>query len=87
MKLPDELPEGVSVFIAYPKQIDFWHSQILLSHKINQMRFLKANIDLHGSKKIRLYPVDSKIKYTEVKPYEAWNEGMTLEEFEEYLNG
>lgn len=86
MNLPDKLPDGVSVFIACSVRIDVWHCKIELSHKISQMQYLKYLLQTTwAEREIRIYPIDSSIKCTKIEPSEAWNEGMTIEEFEEYL--
>lgn len=81
------LPEGVSVFIVFElpwyKQT---HSKYALSCKISQGRFLERLINANKGPEFRLLPVSSKLKYTQVQPDVAWAEGLTLKEFEEYLN-
>ncbi|AHY25032.1 hypothetical protein AVV36_gp070 [Pectobacterium bacteriophage PM2] len=85
MNLPEELPEGTAVYILYPVRIDFWHSKIEISHKIKQMKYLKILLSTEYKNDIRLYITNAETKYTKISISTAWNEGMTLEEFKEYL--
>ncbi|UIS65588.1 hypothetical protein PP425_gp073 [Enterobacter phage vB_EclM_Q7622] len=88
-KLKALLPEGVSVFLVYKvppeKQTHYFHE---LSRKISQTKFLELILKnvLKQGIDFRIYPIASKTKYTRVHPDVAWNEGMNLEEFKEYLN-
>lgn len=79
------LPEGVSVIITYQ---DHYDNVLRSVHKITQPYLVaKTCIGFRDiGKEFRIYPINSKTKYTKVDICEAWNEGMTLNEFEEYLN-
>lgn len=82
----NDLPEGVSVIIAYKEH---W------GHELHRTRKLSQNFTVQRACRIlsttcrefRVYPISSKTKYTKVPTELAWDEGMTLEEFKEYLNG
>lgn len=79
------LPEGVSVIITYR---DLYDNTLHSVHKITQPYIIaKTCIGFRDMcREFRIYPISSKTKYTKVDIYEAWDEGLTLNEFEEYLN-
>ncbi|BBC78111.1 Hypothetical protein KNT65_gp063 [Escherichia phage EcS1] len=79
-----ELPEGVSAILTAKCE----DGSIDRSQKISQSVFLN-NVIKEVQRfwpEIRIYLIDSKIKYTHVTTEEAWDNGRTLEELEEYLN-
>ena len=78
------LPEDVSVIMTF-KECD---NKIHRVRKMTQGFIIaKACISFRESNRdFRIYPIASKTKYTKVSTELAWNEGMTLPEFEEYLN-
>ncbi|BAQ22720.1 hypothetical protein AU156_gp070 [Edwardsiella phage PEi20] len=78
------LPEGVSVIMTYVE----YNNKLCRTRKMTQgYAIAKACIAFRETnRKFRIYPISSKTKYTKVNTSTAWNEGMTLKEFEEYLN-
>lgn len=78
------LPEGVSVIMTF-KEFD---GTIHRTNKMTQRYIIaKACVSFRESnREFRIYPINSKTKYTKVPTDRAWKEGMTLKEFEDYLN-
>ncbi|AKU43715.1 hypothetical protein CPT_Merlin69 [Citrobacter phage Merlin] len=78
------LPEDVSVIMTF-KEFD---GKIHRVRKMTQGFIIaKACVAFRESRRdFRIFPMNSKTKYTKVSTELAWNEGMTLSEFEEYLN-
>lgn len=78
------MPKDVSVILTF-KEFD---GKIHRTNKMTQGFIIaKACIFFRESKRdFRIYPIASKTKYNKVPTELAWNEGMTLPEFEDYLN-
>lgn len=79
------MPDGVSVIMVAKEP---YNGHLVRTNKLTQAFIVnKAAMHFAGSnREFRIYPIDSKTKYTKVPTELAWKEGMTLEEFEDYLN-
>lgn len=80
-----KLPSGISVIIVAKEP---YNGHLVRTKKFTQGYSVeKASEHFAGSgREFRIYPIDSKTKYTKVPTELAWKEGMSLEEFEDYLN-
>lgn len=79
-----KLPEGVSAIIVFKGLFGFQRTSMM----VNSETIIKAAKMLGGSNRdFRILPISSKTTYMKMPdPKIAWDEGMTLNEFEEYLN-
>lgn len=80
-----ELPEGVAVIVSYKHT---YANGIRRAHKISHGYYLQRTLNYFISMgyEFRIYPMCTKTKYTKIDTWEAWAEGMTLDEFLDYLN-
>ena len=80
----NNLPEGVSVIIVLKGLFGFQRTSMMVKSET----IVKAANMLSGSHRdFRILPISSKTTYLKMPdPKTAWDEGMTLNEFEEYLN-
>lgn len=64
-----------------------YNGRFVRTHKLSKgLTIQRAARCFAGSnREFRIYPINSKTKYTKVSTEVAWKEGMTIEEFEEYL--
>ncbi|AWD91223.1 hypothetical protein [Escherichia phage CLB_P2] len=78
------LPEDVSVIIVLKALAGFQRTPMMN----NSETIIKAANMLSGSHRdFRIFPISSKTTYMKMPdPKIAWDEGMTLNEFEDYLN-
>lgn len=80
----NNLPEGVSAIIVLKALSGFQRTSMM----VNSETIIKEAKMLSGSHRdFRILPISSKTTYMQMPdPKIAWDEGMTLNEFEDYLN-
>lgn len=80
----NNLPEGVSAIIVFRGLLGIQRTSIM----VNSETIIKAATMLGGSNRgFKIFPISSETTYAKMPDMRtAWNEGMTLNEFEEYLN-
>ena len=80
----NNLPEGVSAIIVLKALSGFQRTSML----VNSETIIKEAKMLSGSHRdFRILPISSKTTYMQMPdPKIAWDEGMTLDEFLDYLN-
>ena len=80
------LPEGVAAIIVFKGP--FIHGVQRTPIMVNSKTIIKTATMLGGSnREFRIFPISSATTYAKMPDMRtAWNEGMTLTEFEDYLN-
>lgn len=80
----NNLPEGVSAIIVLKALSGFQRTSMM----VNSETIIKEAKMLSGSHRdFRILPISSKTTYMQMPdPKIAWAEGMTLDEFLDYLN-
>ncbi|XAO54478.1 hypothetical protein [Yersinia phage vB_YenM_P8] len=80
----NNLPEGVSAIIVLKALSGFQRTSMM----VNSETIIKEAKMLSGSHRdFRILPISSKTTYMQMPdPKIAWDEGMTLDEFLDYLN-
>lgn len=80
----NNLPEGVSAIIVLKALSGFQRTSMM----VNSETIIKEAKMLSGSHRdFRILPIRSETTYMQMPdPKIAWDEGMTLNEFEDYLN-
>lgn len=80
----NNLPEGVSAIIVLKALSGFQRTSMM----VNSETIIKEAKMLSGSHRdFRILPLSSETTYMQMPdPKIAWDEGMTLNEFEDYLN-
>lgn len=82
----NNLPEGVSAIIVFKGPFIHGVQRTTIMNK-SETIIKAANMLGDSNRDFRIFPISSETTYCRMPHLKtAWNEGMTLNEFEDYLN-